>query len=168
MTLTFRAADSEDAYDLAMVHTLSWQSAYWGIVPAYVLDNLSAIDRAERFAAELSASDGKHFFVAEGEGRVIGFALLQKNREASHPSTGEIVAFYLLPDEWRKGYGRQMMTFVLGELLRVGFHHVTLWVLEDNVRARSFYEACGFLPDGQTRDIKVGKWLVEMCYTRAL
>jgi hypothetical protein len=30
----------------------------------------------------------------------------------------------------------------------VGFHRVVLWVLAGNTRARAFYEAWGFTPDG--------------------
>ncbi|WP_411955956.1 hypothetical protein [Clostridium estertheticum] len=34
---------------------------------------------------------------------------------------------------------------------------MTLWVLEDNARARKFYERMGFIHDGATRIINVGK-----------
>ncbi|HEY5187376.1 MAG TPA: hypothetical protein VIM19_21360 [Actinomycetes bacterium] len=33
---------------------------------------------------------------------------------------------------------------------------VSLWVLADNTRARSFYEAAGFVADGRCQDIEIG------------
>jgi hypothetical protein len=35
---------------------------------------------------------------------------------------------------------------------RTRFDRVTLWVLEANRRARSFYESFGFTPDGDMKD----------------
>ena len=35
------------------------------------------------------------------------------------------------------------------------FKTLTLWVLEDNPRARRFYEAVGFTPDGATKSEKL-------------
>ena len=32
-----------------------------------------------------------------------------------------------------------------------GFREMTLWVVDRNTRARSFYEALGFAPDGATK-----------------
>ena len=45
-----------------------------------------------------------------------------------------------------KGYGSALLECALDELGRLGFRQVLLWVLEDNMRARAFYEKCGFTP----------------------
>src|SRR5438034_2223433 len=49
------------------------------------------------------------------------------------------------------GHGRMLMDHVLNEFRRRGFAEVALWVLEENRKARAFYEKYGFEPDGGTR-----------------
>jgi ribosomal protein S18 acetylase RimI-like enzyme len=43
---------------------------------------------------------------------------------------------------------------------------VTLWVLEDNRHARSFYENQGFEFDGTVKTIELGKLINEVRYVR--
>jgi GNAT superfamily N-acetyltransferase len=61
---------------------------------------------------------------------------------------GEIVAIYLLPAQWGRGLGRELMDASLAELRGWGFTSALLWVLEGNVRARRFYESGGWQTDG--------------------
>lgn len=44
-----------------------------------------------------------------------------------------------------KGYGRLLLNKCIEELKQCGFSKVLLWVLEDNHRARKFYEKNGFI-----------------------
>jgi len=41
------------------------------------------------------------------------------------------------------GVGRALFAHAVDELLSRGYGPLTLWVLEDNVRAQRFYEAAG-------------------------
>ena len=63
-------------------------------------------------------------------------------------SVGEIHAIYLLADYWDKGYGRQLMDFAVNRLKELSCCKVTLWVMEENNRARRFYERYGWVLDG--------------------
>ena len=47
-----------------------------------------------------------------------------------------------------KGVGRALFTRTVDELWRSGFARATLWVLDTNTRARRFYAAAGWSPDG--------------------
>lgn len=58
---------------------------------------------------------------------------------------GEVVSIYFLPDYIGQGYGRQLLNKCIEELKRCGFKKVLLWVLENNHRARKFYEKNGFI-----------------------
>jgi len=40
-------------------------------------------------------------------------------------------------------------------IIRKVFHETITWVLEENKRARLFYEKCGFIQDGVKRDIEI-------------
>ncbi len=57
------------------------------------------------------------------------------------------------------------MEAVLSELKTQGYKNVFLWVLEENVRARAFYERFGFVPTGDFLNDNIGgKDLREVRY----
>ena len=55
---------------------------------------------------------------------------------------------YVAPDFWRAGVGNQLFDSGTAYLRGRGFPELVLWVLEDNERARRFYEKKGWRPDG--------------------
>ena len=63
------------------------------------------------------------------------------------PGIGELYAIYVLPSAWSTGAGRALLERA-EERLADDYDEATLWVLEDNPRARRFYEAAGWRPDG--------------------
>lgn len=64
-----------------------------------------------------------------------------------------------------KGYGKILMESVVAELKRQGYENIFLWVLEENIRARHFYEQFGFtLTDDFMEDQIGGKDLREVRY----
>jgi len=107
------------------------------------------------------------YYVEYGS-EMIGRLVISKSRDKDKADAGEIAAMYLLSKFWGKGYGREMMTFSLAELKRVGHEEVLLWVLEANSRARRFYEKCGFIFDGTRKEINIDAPLIEMRYIRTL
>jgi RimJ/RimL family protein N-acetyltransferase len=44
------------------------------------------------------------------------------------------------------------MDYALSETKRLGYKSVILWVFQANIRARRFYEKCGFVFDGTVKD----------------
>lgn len=82
---------------------------------------------------------------------------------------GEIVSIYFLPQYMGKGFGTLLMQAVLAELKKMGYQSCCLWVLEENGRARRFYEKMGFIPDGAYMEQEIGgKNLREMRYVRGV
>lgn len=78
---------------------------------------------------------------------------------------GEIVAIYFLPGYIGKGYGKELLRVVIRQLKKLGFQDIFLWVLEDNLRARKFYEKEGFSFSGNYQEDMIGgKKLREMQY----
>ena len=61
------------------------------------------------------------------------------------------MAMYVHPDKWRRGIGSELMVQALHALKLLGYAEATLWVLRGNWRARDFYEASGFAPDGAAK-----------------
>jgi len=49
-------------------------------------------------------------------------------------------------------------------LRELGYSDIYVWVFEDNIRARSFYERYGFIFDGTKAEVNYGKPLVGVRY----
>ena len=164
MGFIVRKATSADALDIAIVHTVSWQSAYKGIVDDKYLASLNIDNKAERFKHELIKFNGTHFFVGENGRQTIGILFMHKSRDLDLQEAGEIGAIYLLPEYWGMGFGKQMMNFAMQKLKEMNFSTIILWVLQNNFRARSFYEKCGFAFEGMKREITIVKPITEIRY----
>ena len=166
MRIKLRRVRIKDARDFTACHISCWQAAYRGIIPDSYLDNMNTeLDaRTERCVQSLSNPGTNEFFYVGHKGQMIGRLIICKSRDADMPHAGEIGAFYLVRAFWGKGYGKAMMGFALKRLKRKGHRDVLLWVLEENARARRFYEKCGFVFDGTKKEIEVGKPLIEVRY----
>ena len=149
---TLRLANPSDAYALAEMHVATWQVAYRGLLPDDFLDGLSVEARAERWQHILTGSPRQTWVACEVE-RVVGFVStgICRDDDALPDRTGEIYGLYVHPDKWRLGIGALLMTQAVHALKLAGYADATLWVLRGNRRARDFYEASGFVPDGAAK-----------------
>jgi GNAT superfamily N-acetyltransferase len=140
-----RKATPEDAAGIARVQERGWQAAYRHVFPADELDRGGFI-QADRWTERLAHPPaGWSTFVAEHDGEVVGFTSVGPSRDEN--GIGELYAIYVDPEHWATGTGRALVERA-EEQLRAGYTEVTLWVLEDNPRARSFYERAGWSVDG--------------------
>jgi len=103
------------------------------------------------------------------EGLIVGAASFCKSRWEQHSDFGEIISIYLLPDYIGKGYGHHLLKRCIEQLSKLGFTKLLLWVLEDNTRARRFYEKNGFnCSDEYLIDNIGGKEIREVMYTHII
>ena len=155
---TIRKATKADAHDIATVLTLSWKSAYRGIMTDDFLDNLSVEKREERINSDFEQYEGKSFFfVPEYDGNIIGNLLLSECRDEDRTCAGEIISIYLLEEFWDKGYGRKMMEYAIDIFKGMGYKELVLWVTEKNDRAVRFYKKCNFTFDGTKKEMTFGE-----------
>jgi ribosomal protein S18 acetylase RimI-like enzyme len=148
-----RDAQPVDAAAIARIHVESWQGAYQGLIPQPVLDRLEvSAARTDRWQRAIEAGPGS-ILVAESGRSVIGFAHVGPTRDpdGDPARTGELTTIYLLPACWSQGTGRLLMDAVVSRLGVLGYADATLWVLSTNARARRFYEAGGWQPDGSAK-----------------
>lgn len=139
-----RPASPDDALAIETIRVNGWRSAYRHVFPAADLDALS-ID-AERWRSRLHVPPpGWSTVVCEDDGRVVGFASTGPSRDEDE--IGELYAIYVDPEAWSTGAGRALMT-AAEERLATEWDAALLWVLEENPRARGFYERAGWAPDG--------------------
>lgn len=169
-----RRATVEDAQRIGEVRVRSWQRGYLGLIPQNYLDSM---DPADGLAARVGRlrdanwSSGGCFVVIDDDDELTGFAEFGATRDTDAPATrtGEVMSIYLIPQAWGEGHGRALMAAALRHLTECGYGQVTLWVLDSNDRARRFYAAAGFAPDGETKvDESRGFPLTEVRYRRTL
>lgn len=154
MSLRVRAATVEDARIIAEIHVESWRSAYQGLLSAEGLVALSVDARAAKWQEWLAGSG--RALLALDRGRAVAFCDAGRSRDAdSGPWTAEIRALYARQDAWGKGAGHALWLSTIERLAGEGAREVTLWVLESNTRARTFYERQGMRPDGGTMAVEI-------------
>ena len=86
-------------------------------------------------------------------------------RDNDMPDYAELICIHSLQDNWRKGFGTQMMSRIMGDMRAAGYDKVMLWVFTNNIRARKFYESFGFFTHGKVKPCLETE---EICYERKL
>ena len=156
-----RPARPEDAAAIADVHVRTWQAAYEHVFGTQRLAGIEERRRAQWEEWLANPQPAWRAFVAEEAGRVLGFVRVGDSRDES--GKGELFAIYVLPEAWGSGAGSALMASAL-EALR-GYSSAMLWVLEENPRARRFYEREGWILDGGRRDEEIlGVTVAEVRY----
>jgi GNAT superfamily N-acetyltransferase len=131
------------------VHVRTWQAAYRDVLPVDRLDALTVGQRVPLWERLLSNPE-QATFVAEDEERIVAFANVGRSREPD--AEGELYAIYALPEAWGGGSAPALMTAALDALREAGHADAVLWVLEENPRARRFYEREGWTLDGARKE----------------
>jgi GNAT superfamily N-acetyltransferase len=161
-----RAASGADAEGIANVQERTWQVAYRHVFPIGELDRGGFIYPA-RWRERLERPPlGWSTFVAVEDDRVVGFASVGPSRDER--DIGELYALYVEPESWSTGAGRALIETAEARLLQE-YDEATLWVLDDNPRARRFYERAGWAPDGAEKsDERWGVRAGELRYRKSL
>ncbi len=165
-----RPGGSSDAWPVAAVHVASWRSTYPGLVPDDYLAGLLVDRRAEAWTRIIGESSlGSRLYVLEDNG-LVGFCHYSRSRDdEASDETAELTSIYLVEAAWRRGGGTMLLRAAVSAMARDGYKHATLWVLEGNERARRFYEARDWRPDGAVRVEDRGSFqLHEVRYSRRL
>ncbi len=142
-----RIATESDVVGLVDTHVAAWQVAYRGIMPDSVLDNISLEKRHENWIRALQDTNRCNY-VYDENARILGFASYGPSRDEDADSLimAELIGLYVHPDAWRRGIGYSLWDRVECDL-RSDFTEATLWVIQNNSRARCFYEAMGFVEE---------------------
>ncbi len=142
-----RPAVPADAGRLGRVHTAVWREAYADLMPA---DFLAALDEGRSVArwrdllAEAADDASRSILVATVDGEVVGFATTGPSRDDPPLPAFELYAIDVLAAHHGGGLAQALLDAALAPA-------VSLWVVDGNARARSFYWRNGFIPDGLTQ-----------------
>lgn len=159
--MVIRKIDSSDSREeISNVYEQSWKSAYKDIIPQDYLDSIPS----GQWCGALDNPGRYNLVMLDGD-KIIGTSSYCKSRFEDFKDWGEIISIYFLPEYMDKGYGKYLFKQAVEELKTMGFKQIFLWVLEDNHRARHFYEKCDFKNNGEYMDNVIGgKQLRELQY----
>jgi len=144
---------------ISRIYALSWKTAYKNIVPQQFLDDLS-----ENRWADILKNSTYDNFVMTLNGEYIGTSGVCPARDEDMDGWGEIMSIYLLPEYFGKGHGKPLLDNSISVLSEMGYDKVYLWVLEQNIMARRFYEKNGFVVLDEKMDSFGGVELVFVRY----
>ncbi len=141
--MRFRVAGPEDAPAVATLHADSWRRHYRGAYSDAFLDGDVLADRLAVWAAKLRDGDPRRCtIVAHERDAMVAFA---NTIFDEHPTWGSLLGnLHVAHRHQRRGVGARLLALTAAQLVeraQRGALHV--WVLEQNVDAQGFYEACG-------------------------
>jgi GNAT superfamily N-acetyltransferase len=145
-------ATPEDAEAVLAVKDASWREAYAHFLPAAFLEGGlgDSPARTEGWRRSLSPQSPARFALVRSRGRVVGFAGAGPARDDDAPAAEELYTVYVLAELHGTGAGQAVVERVLAD------RPASVWVFEDNPRARGFYGKLGFVPDGARHLDEVG------------
>jgi len=136
MQFTIRKMVHEDITQVQNVAKITWHATYEGIIPSEVQEKfLKAAYNEGTIQQRLERTT---LFVAEVEGRVVGFA----NFSPVSDGKVELGAIYLYPEHQGKGIGSALLQKGIQDL--EGVTEIYINVEKENEIGKTFYEAKGF------------------------
>lgn len=143
-----RAAVARDAAALASVFVSSWKAGYPGVVADSVI---AALDEQEvaGWLVPMASAQQQTVLAESADGSVLGW--VRFGDDPDDASKGHIYSLYVRPSAGGRGVGRRLLEHGVESCGSHGARPVTLWVFEENARARRLYTAAGFALDGGRR-----------------
>jgi len=170
MSRLIRYANINDAEILGRIHSESSKEGFKDIIPDNILIDVFSVERRTKsFIRELTEGSPTSAIVFE-ENEPAGFISFGKCRYSNNDkSWTELWRIYLLPKFWGSGIAKELIEWGINEIHKSNFTNVELWVLEDNKRARKFYEKIGFIHDNTSQIIDImGVGLKEIRYVKSI
>ena len=135
-----RLAVAQDVAGIGNVARRTWKDTYTGIILPENQKRFLERWYAPAALEEAIGQDNSWFYVAVGEGRVIGFAqfVIRETRR------GELTRIYVLPEWQRQGVGSRLLGEGVAILCAHGAEEVFVHVEKDNGKGIAFYERKGF------------------------
>ncbi len=140
-----RHAQRDEADVIAALHRRAAVAGYGHIFPPEAPPPTEEA-LTDKWQQWLGADSEWCAFVAVNAADVVGVVLA--GMDPDDLTRGHLARLYVAPELWGRGIGRQLYEAAVGHVQEREFTALTLWVLEENHRARSWYERLGWRPNG--------------------
>ncbi|CAA0111420.1 Uncharacterised protein [BD1-7 clade bacterium] len=168
--MSIRPATNSDIPELSHLHVQCWRHTYGDLLGKSQLERVTEQASARFLESELQDTGAMTYVVTEhsaARSPILGFACVSPAREELPECCGEIKSCYVHPDWKHTGLGHRLFSHATYRLQSVGYANAVLWVFEENVPARCFFAAEGFLRRGDSHYID-SFGVNEVCYQRDL
>lgn len=146
MATIIRNAKPGDEEGIVYAGIRGWQNTYKHILPVDYLIGLDAQipQRKIEWGLHLQKPEVRQrTFVAEVDGKVVGFATGDNNRHKEFPYDAEIFAIYILKDYQRGKLGKKLVKALADLFFAKEQNSMVIASLKENHQARRFYEDLG-------------------------
>jgi ribosomal protein S18 acetylase RimI-like enzyme len=148
--ITVNKAIESDAESLANVLCRSWRDSYASWIEEAELARRTNVESRKK-TFDMMLKEGKAtLLLAKWDGIPCGLCCYGPSRDPDLSDRTEIISLYTLKEYWGKKVGLALMDHALANIESPG---VFLWVIQENQRARKFYEKSGFVQDGSQKSI---------------
>jgi ribosomal-protein-alanine N-acetyltransferase len=130
----------------AAVHAAAWRESHRAFCTSVFVEAHTAERQAAYLQSKLDAGSRLFLLIEE---KPVGVVSVTKNL---------IEDLYVLPEEQGKGYGTKLLRFAIG----ICPGTPTLWILENNTRARKLYERLGFAETKNRHSVPNGLDEIEL------
>ena len=105
-------------------------------------------------------------FVAVSGDQISGVILA--GADPDHLEMGHITRLHVDVPQWGQGIGTLLYETAVSHLKQAGYGQASLWVLEENARARAWYERLGWTPTGEHKVAEGTPGVDDVRYIRSL
>ncbi len=104
--------------------------------------NHTSFMKAEKLQKQFS--EGCHMFAYIDNQKIVGYFSLTPDGNSRY----ELNNLAVLPEYRHKGYGKEMITFAIDEVQKLGCNIITIGIIEENTRLKNWYKDLGFKHTG--------------------
>ena len=129
--------DETNLLQAGEIHSISWKESHQSFcTPDFV--NIHTTENQQEYIRNKIKCGSKFYMLVEE--KPIGVVSIKENL---------IEDLYILPDRQNMGYGTKLLQFAIKQCIGIP----TLWILENNIRAKKLYCRMGFQETGRINAI---------------
>jgi L-amino acid N-acyltransferase YncA len=161
--VSVRSARSADVPEIARIQVDTWRTAYTSILPAPVLEALSADEAEQAWATAVDAAPSQrhHVLVAQERQWVVGFAALApaydlEEEDPDPEATAQIGPLLVEPRWGRRGHGSRLLAAAVDHARTDGMDRAIAWIPTADAASLAFFRSAGWETDGYARALDTG------------
>ena len=161
--VSVREAQPGDGPEIARIQIETWRTAYASILPAPVLDSLTAeaAEAAWGAAVQNPPSPHHHVLVAQEQHWLVGFAAVAPADDLEEgdpdPDATSQVGPLLVELRWaRRGHGSRLLAAAVDFARSDGMRRAIAWIPAADSASLDFLRSAGWEADGYARVLETG------------
>jgi len=167
--IAYRKAKLEDKKGIIQVCADGYRNTYQDFIPKHHIENIiKEFYTKERIQKEILnvSQEWNGWFVAVEQGTVIGAG----GGGFTGKKSAELYVLYLDPNRKREGIGTKLLAMITREQIERGAEEQWVSVYKNNAIGISFYEAVGFVCQGEqpSYELPIETGLMSRRYSRIL